>query len=39
VSKHADRFLPHIDTRTTVVPAQMHNDAGIAGAALFAPAG
>lgn len=39
VSKHADRFLPHIETRTTVVPAQMHNDAGIAGAALFAPAG
>ena len=38
VSKHADRFLPHIETRTTVVPAQMHNDAGIAGAALFAPA-
>ncbi len=39
VSKHADRFLPHVETRARVVPAEMHNDAGIAGAALFAPAG
>ncbi len=39
VSKHAERFLPRIETRTTVVPAEMHNDAGIAGAAIFAPAG
>jgi polyphosphate glucokinase len=38
VSKHADRFLPHIETRTAVVPAELHNNAGIAGAALFAPA-
>lgn len=37
VSKRAEKFLPLIETRTRVVPAQMHNDAGIAGAALFAP--
>jgi polyphosphate glucokinase len=38
VSKKSDKFLPHIKLRTEVVPAQLHNDAGIVGAALFAPA-
>lgn len=37
VSKKADKYLQYIDVRTEVVPAQMHNDAGIVGAALFAP--
>ena len=37
VSKKSDKFLPYIDLRTEVVPAQLHNDAGIVGAALFAP--
>ena len=38
VSKKSDKFLPHIKVRTEVVAAQLHNDAGIVGAALFAPA-
>jgi polyphosphate glucokinase len=37
VSKKSDKFLPHIKIRTEVVAAQLHNDAGIVGAALFAP--
>ncbi|HEY8094352.1 MAG TPA: ROK family protein [Acidimicrobiales bacterium] len=37
VSKKSDKFLPYIDLRTEVVPAQLYNDAGIVGAALFAP--
>jgi polyphosphate glucokinase len=37
VSKKADKFLRHIRLRTEVVPAQLHNDAGIVGAALAAP--
>ncbi len=37
ISKKADRFLPHIELDTPIVPAQLHNDAGIVGAALFAP--
>ena len=37
VSRHADQFLPHIDLNTPMVPARLHNDAGIVGAALFAP--
>ena len=37
VSKHADEFLPEIEIRTRVVPAQLLNRAGIVGAALFAP--
>jgi polyphosphate glucokinase len=37
VSKKAHKFLPHITLRTQVVPAQLHNDAGIVGAALVAP--
>jgi polyphosphate glucokinase len=38
ISKKADRFLPRIKLRTEIVPARLHNDAGIVGAALFAPA-
>ena len=34
VSKKAEKFLPRIETRTRVVPAEMLNTAGIAGAAL-----
>jgi polyphosphate glucokinase len=37
VSKKADKFLPHVELRTPVVPAKLLNDAGIVGAALFAP--
>ena len=36
-SKRADRFLPHIDVDAEVVPATLQNDAGIVGAAMFAP--
>lgn len=36
VSKHADEFFPMLTTRAPVVPAQMRNRAGIAGAALAA---
>jgi polyphosphate glucokinase len=38
VSKKADKFLPLIELDTPLVPAQLLNDAGIVGAALFAPA-
>lgn len=34
VSKHADKFLSHLHVRPTVVPAALHNDAGIVGAAM-----
>jgi polyphosphate glucokinase len=34
VSKKSERFLPRIETRTKIVPAEMLNNAGIAGAAL-----
>ena len=34
ISKKSERFLPHLSARTRVVPAQMLNEAGIAGAAL-----
>jgi polyphosphate glucokinase len=34
ISKKAEKFLPHLTARTKVVPAQMLNEAGIAGAAL-----
>ena len=37
VSKKAGKFLPKIELRTPIVPAQLMNDAGIVGAALFAP--
>lgn len=33
VSKEADEFLPLLDLRTEIVPAQLRNDAGIIGAA------
>jgi polyphosphate glucokinase len=36
VSTKADKFLPHLTVRTPVVAAQLHNEAGIAGAALLA---
>lgn len=36
-SKQAHKFLPRIELRTKVVPAQLFNNAGIVGAALFAP--
>jgi len=36
VSKKSHKFLPHIDIRTELVPAELHNDAGIVGAALVA---
>ncbi len=36
VSKQYDKFLPHIETRAKVVPAEMLNDAGIVGAAMSA---
>ncbi|MBA2512462.1 MAG: ROK family protein [Rubrobacter sp.] len=34
ISKKADKFLPHLTTRTEIVIAKMLNEAGIAGAAL-----
>jgi polyphosphate glucokinase len=34
VSKKSEKFLPRIETRSEVVPAEMFNAAGIAGAAL-----
>jgi polyphosphate glucokinase len=36
VSKKSDKFLPRIEIRTELVPAELHNDAGIVGAALVA---
>jgi polyphosphate glucokinase len=36
VSKKADRWLPLLDVRTRVVPAELRNDAGIVGAAVAA---
>jgi polyphosphate glucokinase len=36
VSKKADKWVPHLSTRTPVVAAQLRNDAGIVGAALAA---
>ncbi len=37
VSRQSDKFLPMVECRTPVVPAQLHNDAGIVGAAMVAP--
>jgi polyphosphate glucokinase len=37
ISNVADKFLPLIQLRTPIVPAQLRNHAGIIGAALFAP--
>jgi polyphosphate glucokinase len=34
ISKKSEKFIPHLTARTEVVPAQMFNQAGIAGAAL-----
>ena len=36
VSKHHEKFLPLMKTRTPVVPAKLLNEAGIIGAALWA---
>lgn len=36
VSKHSEHFVPLIDTRAPIVPAELLNTAGIVGAALFA---
>ena len=36
VSKNADKFVPRLTVRCTVVPAQLRNDAGIIGAAIVA---
>ena len=36
VSKHAGKFLPHVDVRTRIVPATLRNTAGIVGAAALA---
>ncbi len=33
-SKRSEKWLPHIDVATEVVPAALHNEAGIVGAAL-----
>jgi polyphosphate glucokinase len=36
VSKHASKYLPLLDIRTPIVPAQLRNTAGIVGAAVLA---
>lgn len=36
VSKNPDKFIPFLTVRVPVVPAELRNDAGIVGAALFA---
>lgn len=36
VSKKADKFLPYLQTRAEILPAQLLNDAGIVGAAMAA---
>ena len=36
VSKKADQYLPLIETRAPIVPAELLNSAGIVGAALVA---
>ncbi len=38
VSKNPDKFVPYLTVRVPVVPAQLRNDAGVVGAALFAAA-
>jgi polyphosphate glucokinase len=37
VSKKADKFIPRIELRTRLVPAELMNEAGIVGAAVLAP--
>jgi len=39
VSKKADKWLPLLDVRTRIVPAELRNDAGIVGAAVAAEIG
>jgi len=39
VSGSADKFLPRIELRTPMIPAELHNNAGIVAAAPFAPEG
>jgi polyphosphate glucokinase len=39
ISNIADNFLPKIELRTPIVPAQLRNHAGIIGAAMHAPDG
>ncbi|HEX3787938.1 MAG TPA: ROK family protein [Pseudonocardiaceae bacterium] len=39
ISKKSDKWLPLLDVRTKVVPATLHNDAGIVGAAAGATHG
>ncbi len=34
ISKKSEKFFPHLSARTKIVTAEMHNNAGIAGAAL-----
>jgi polyphosphate glucokinase len=34
ISKKSEKFFPHLTARTKIIPAEMHNNAGIAGAAL-----
>lgn len=36
VSKKSEKFLPHLKLQTPVVPAQLRNNAGFVGAALYA---
>jgi polyphosphate glucokinase len=36
VSKRAEKWVPHLDLKTPIRPAQLLNDAGIVGAALAA---
>jgi hypothetical protein len=33
-TKKSEKYFPHLTNRTKIVTAEMHNDAGIAGAAL-----
>ena len=36
VSKESEEFLPHVEIDTEIVPAALHNKAGIVGAARYA---
>ena len=38
ISKKSDKFLPRLTLRAPIVPAALHNDAGIVGAAMAASA-
>ncbi|WKD59150.1 polyphosphate--glucose phosphotransferase [Corynebacterium caspium] len=39
ISRHSDRWLPHLDVNTEVIPAQLRNRAGMIGAAIAAQQG